>query len=505
MRTLRNAFLTLGILLASSLLAQQQYFVNISGHHTPCDPSIASGYVYIESLPGTTPEIALDVPINSNCFYTITLEVTSDEFGFQVFSGCANSITAIVGDSALGLPPGVTVAIVQDFDCSAQPVDCLGTPNGTALPGTPCTTPMNGQGTWNANCQCIPDITECEACFTFTQASGGGMLTPFTANFTDCSSGGNGPYTHNWSLPDGSASAQPGFQYVFPGEGIYGVCLTITDINACTSTLCDTVYVDQNGIISNTPNGPVDCLQVPNGPAMPGTPCINAVGEPGTWSANCFCISNTQLPCEADFWVMQAYETSSNGDTTQVQPIPFELWVWNLSTGGTGNYQFVWDFGDGNTSTESFPTHVYAASGPYNLCLSITDDAGCTSTYCEDIEVDQDGILGMGTGFDLRSALTIRVIQELPTGINEHAALEATKLWPNPVVEQFNLTLNSSRSGNLNLTIVDLNGREVSTSNASMMAGNNQLPMDVSGLEPGMYVLRLSNGTNSAALRFVKQ
>ncbi len=252
-----------------------------------------------------------------------------------------------------------------------------------------------------------------------------------------------------------------------------------------------------------------DCLQIPNGPNMPGTPCNEPVTNVlGTWSANCECLPNVGLPCEAGFWVMQAY---TNGDSLNnpngggAVPIPFELWVWNLSTGGTGNYQFVWDFGDGTSSTEAFPTHVYPASGPYTLCLTVTDGAGCDDTYCEDIEVDQDGILGMGTGFDVRSVLTIRVIQELPTGIDEGAALEATKLWPNPVAEQFDLTLNSSRSGNITLTIVDLNGREVRTTNVSVLAGNNQLPMDVSGLEAGMYVLRLTNGNNSAAMRFVKQ
>jgi len=504
MRTLRNAFLGLSILLAASI--QAQFFVNISGHHTPCDPSIASGYVYIESLPGTLPEIALDVPINSNCYYTITLEVTSDEFGFQVWSGCANSITAIVGDSALGLPPGVTVAIVQDFDCSGQTVDCQGTPNGNALPGTPCVTPMNGQGTWNANCQCIPNAVACTACITVAQASGGGMLTPFAANFSSCSTGGAAPYTFLWDFSNAASQTGASVTQSFPGPGQYLVCLTLSTSDGCTAAVCDSVYFDANGILGNPPNPPTDCLGITNGPNVAGSPCNTPMNGEGTWSANCECIPNTNLPCQAGFWVMQAYTNgdSTNTGVTTVEPIPFELWIWNLSSGGSGNYQFAWDFGDGNSSTEAYPTHVYAASGPYTICLTITDDAGCTSIYCEEVEVDQDGILGMGTGFDVRSVLTIRVIQELPTGINERASLEATKLWPNPVVEQFNLTLNSSRSGNLTLSIVDLNGREVRTSNVSIMAGTNQLPMDVSGLESGMYVLRLNNGSNSAAMRFVK-
>ncbi|MEX1132438.1 MAG: PKD domain-containing protein [Flavobacteriales bacterium] len=251
-----------------------------------------------------------------------------------------------------------------------------------------------------------------------------------------------------------------------------------------------------------------DCLNLPGGPNLPGTACSTPnTGIEGTWNANCICVPNNPDPCQAGFWAMQAYtvgDSVNNPNGTQTEPIPFELWIWNQSSGGTGIYQFVWDFGDGSSSSDAFPTHVYSASGPYTICLTMTDDAGCTSTFCDEISVDQDGILGMGTGFDARSVLTIRVIQELPTGITERPALEATNLWPNPVAEQFNLTLNSSRSGNLSLSIVDLNGREVRTMNASILAGNNQLPMDVSGLEPGMYLLRFSNGSNSAAMRFVK-
>lgn len=366
---------------------------------------------------------------------------------------------------------------------------------------------MNGQGTWNANCQCIPEPVDCEACISMTQSSSGGALTPFSADFSSCSTGGVAPYTYLWDFSNTGGQSGALVTQTFPGAGQYLVCLTLSTSDGCTAAVCDSVYFDENGVLGNPPIGPADCLGIINGPNVAGSPCSTPMNGEGTWNTNCECIPNTNLPCQAGFWVMQAYtnldSTNTGGGTAE--PIPFELWVWNLSTGGTGNYEFVWAFGDGTTSTEAFPTHVYAASGPYTLCLTIADDAGCTSTYCEDIEVDQDGLLGMGTGFDVRSVLTIRVIQELPTGINEHAALEATKLWPNPVVESFDLMLNSSRSGNLTLTIVDLNGREVSTSNASVMAGNNQLSMDVSGLEPGMYMLRLANGNASSALRFVKQ
>jgi gliding motility-associated-like protein len=42
----------------------------------------------------------------------------------------------------------------------------------------------------------------------------------------------------------------------------------------------------------------------------------------------------------------------------------------------------LWDFGDGNTSTLANPTHNYDAEGVYTICLTVTDSAGCDSTFC---------------------------------------------------------------------------------------------------------------------------
>jgi gliding motility-associated-like protein len=41
---------------------------------------------------------------------------------------------------------------------------------------------------------------------------------------------------------------------------------------------------------------------------------------------------------------------------------------------------YLWDFGDGNTSTSSTPSNVYSAQGTYNVSLTITTSTGCTET-----------------------------------------------------------------------------------------------------------------------------
>jgi len=48
--------------------------------------------------------------------------------------------------------------------------------------------------------------------------------------------------------------------------------------------------------------------------------------------------------------------------------------------GPGGINQWLWDFGDGNTSTSSNPTHIYVGGGSYQTRLIVTTDAGCSDT-----------------------------------------------------------------------------------------------------------------------------
>jgi outer membrane protein assembly factor BamB len=47
--------------------------------------------------------------------------------------------------------------------------------------------------------------------------------------------------------------------------------------------------------------------------------------------------------------------------------------------GGYRPYSWYWDFGDGDTSTERNPMHVYTEPGNYSVTLEVTDESGNTS------------------------------------------------------------------------------------------------------------------------------
>ncbi len=92
----------------------------------------------------------------------------------------------------------------------------------------------------------------------------------------------------------------------------------------------------------------------------------------GTWSPDGSC--NPQ-GCKAGFYYRQQ-------GTTEVQFTNFSFA--NTGNSGTSN----WDFGDGTTSADVDPLHVYPAAGTYNVCLTITvidQTDTCTDMYCESI------------------------------------------------------------------------------------------------------------------------
>jgi hypothetical protein len=48
--------------------------------------------------------------------------------------------------------------------------------------------------------------------------------------------------------------------------------------------------------------------------------------------------------------------------------------------GGFAPYNYSWDFGDGQTSTEASPGHAYKEAGTYTVVLKVTDDKGYTNS-----------------------------------------------------------------------------------------------------------------------------
>ncbi len=163
-------------------------------------------------------------------------------------------------------------------------------------------------------------------CFPGFHASADGN----TVTFDDQSTADGNITAYHWDFGDGQTSTEqdPGHTYAVPGT--YNVCLVITAENpACTATFCHHV------VVAHPPAG----------------------------------------VCHAAFAAHQSNPAQ--------QTIEFT----DQSTSNGTISSWAWDFGDGQTSTAHSPGHTYAEPGTYLVCLTITDDGGCTSHVCHHVIV----------------------------------------------------------------------------------------------------------------------
>ncbi|MBK7965769.1 MAG: M36 family metallopeptidase [Bacteroidetes bacterium] len=125
---------------------------------------------------------------------------------------------------------------------------------------------------------------------------------------------------------------------------------------------------------------------------------------------------------------------------------------------------WLWDFGDGSTSAQQNPTHVYAANGTYNVTLSI-DGLACSVT--DSVNITSVGIDDL-TGNNLQFSL-----------------------YPNPANDQTRLLLNQKLKSSTSFVIYTLEGKVV----RSMMvdAGVKEVLIPLTGLAQQLYMIVLKN------------
>jgi plastocyanin len=64
-------------------------------------------------------------------------------------------------------------------------------------------------------------------------------------------------------------------------------------------------------------------------------------------------------------------------------PAPLTVKFLSFPSGGSGTYDFDWQFGDGTSSTQAHPTHTYTASGVFEASVGVTSGPlvrGCQRT-----------------------------------------------------------------------------------------------------------------------------
>jgi hypothetical protein len=174
-----------------------------------------------------------------------------------------------------------------------------------------------------------------------------------------------------------------------------------------------------------------------------------------------------------------------------------QLVLWEASNSNGNIVSYDWDFGDGTTISTQYPSHTYTTVGVYTVCLTITaiDSAGidtCVSTYCDSIGFDANGNLvykGM-TGF------TINVVDPATVGLENEVLASSLSLYPNPAAGRAQLSWDASLNVE-NVEVLSITGQKL----IDFQPNTNNT--EITGLESGAYLVRVSSKTATKTLRLI--
>lgn len=142
-----------------------------------------------------------------------------------------------------------------------------------------------------------------------------------------------------WDFGDGTTATGANPSHTFPGSGTYTVCLTIVGLNSsgdcCTDSICQTVTVQCD---------------------------------------TCECGVDANYKFSTDKCTVNFGDLSTSNSCSQI----------------TG---WLWDFGDGTTSSAQNPSHTYGSPGTYVVCLTTYGTGAgsdCKDYFCDTITVECD-------------------------------------------------------------------------------------------------------------------
>ncbi len=161
---------------------------------------------------------------------------------------------------------------------------------------------------------------------SFTADDTASCTAPLTVNFQNTTTGS--AISYKWDFGDGNTSTLANPSHTYTSNGIYTVTLIALNSNGCEDVFVKTDYIK------------ILPLRITGFSGLPDSSCIPHTIHPSV--------------------------------------------LLNISATITS---YLWDFGDGTTSTLAHPSHTYSTEGFYKVSVSITTAGGCPASYSLDSAV----------------------------------------------------------------------------------------------------------------------
>jgi hypothetical protein len=312
----------------------------------------------------------------------------------------------------------------------------------------------------------------------------------------------NGYYTMNYSVASAVADE-------FPADNDLNADFNMSE-NLFTYCRVDPVAnepITNSGFYAGTQNIFSACVQFSD-------PNASRMGVKGLTFAASTSVVNDGVFLDGKLLNIEAYKW--NDAITDLNDAGFTMDALELLT--TGEYAYDLDLQNEMVSTLFDEPFLLEDNQHYLFCVTSYDNeisVGSDTKLDYDENIDNvtspssnngapttatqsdDGWFGLGYGSDISAAIGVNMITPVELGIEEASTVEKIAAFPNPAVNMLTIPFNN-KEGNATINIVDVTGKTVSTQMVNL-TGVNNLKLDVTSIESGMYVFNVNyeNGTAS--------
>jgi PKD repeat protein len=238
-----------------------------------------------------------------------------------------------------------------------------------------------------------PGCAQSEVTFTDFTSVPAGYITQWIWNFGDGTS-------QTVNFPSAGT-----ITHIYANAGTFNVSLTVKTSDSCSSSTSKIITISPKPSAAFTFTGgcqdaAVAFHDISNGNGAAITGRMWDFGDPASGAGNYSTLANpTHIYTLAGTYTVELIVTTSLGcsdtitQTVTIAPPPFvnfssiagcngDTTIFNSSSfvNMATTVSWLWQFGDGQTSTLPDPVHVYASSGTYTVTLTIVNNAGCPAT-----------------------------------------------------------------------------------------------------------------------------
>ncbi len=208
--------------------------------------------------------------------------------------------------------------------------------------------------------------------------------TKLDVQFTDSSTDDKGIVSHSWDFGDNTSSTQANPSHRYAADGTFSVSLTVMDADGASDM--------KTQVITVTKGGSNDCDGVAAWDASKSYSIGDIVSYKNYRYEGIWWSTGSKPDVFSNVWknvgkcsgnVENEAPVAQFDHNANKRVVSFS----DQSTDDKGVVSHSWNFGDGNSSTMSSPTHTYAGVGSYSVQLTVRDSEGKSDTASSTITV----------------------------------------------------------------------------------------------------------------------